>query len=284
MSFDSEKSFVMAERLKQLREKSGLSHDRLSKTLFSKYGVKISPDSLINYEVADANHTKAYKNQGMRIEYLRCLADFYSVSTDYLLGLTPIKSKDTSVQDMAALTGLTEQSIEYLALVKKIQNRQATTPFIEETIEHDLYAEQKHLEFLLAESTDSIPEEIQAIMDSLGISELEDNKALIMDTALQKSRELTARNSAQYETLTLDAINRLIEGEEECKTLHKIALYLFSLPQIGETHFRICEIGLSHHFFPLGADALSSSFLTEVDASLKELRKHTKKKFDVRTF
>lgn len=86
MGFDIEKSFIMAERLKQLREEKGLSHEKLSKALFDQYGVKISSDSLINYEVADAGHTKAYKNQGMRVEYLRCLADFYGVSADYILG------------------------------------------------------------------------------------------------------------------------------------------------------------------------------------------------------
>lgn len=101
----------MAERLKQLREGRGLSHDKLSKALADQYGVKISPDSLINYEVADANHTKAYKNQGMRVEYLRCLADFYQVSADYLLGLSPNPTNDKDLDAVCKYTGLSESSI-----------------------------------------------------------------------------------------------------------------------------------------------------------------------------
>ena len=120
MSVDVEKSFVMAKHLKQLREEKGLSHDKLSKALHDQYDVKISSDSLMNYEVADKNHSKALKNQGMRVEYLRCLADFYKVSTDYLLGLTEIKSPDYSISATVQITGLTEENVIALALAKRI--------------------------------------------------------------------------------------------------------------------------------------------------------------------
>lgn len=104
----------MAERLKTLREKKGLSHDKLSKALLDQYSVKISPDSLMNYEVSDQNHTKALKNQGMRIEYLRCLADYYNVSTDYLLGIDDIQSPNCDTRASAKYTGLSEGSISFL--------------------------------------------------------------------------------------------------------------------------------------------------------------------------
>lgn len=115
MGFDSQKSFIMAERLKQLREERGLSHDKLSKALFDKYGVKISSDSLINYEVAFAEHTKAYKNQGMRVEYLRCLSDFYGVSSDYILGETKIRSMNPDISAAVKMTGLSEDTIKTLS-------------------------------------------------------------------------------------------------------------------------------------------------------------------------
>lgn len=281
MGFDNEKSFVMAERLKQLRESKGLSHEKLSKALLDQYGVKISSDSLINYEVADSCHTKAYKNQGMRVEYLRCLADFYDVSTDYLLGITNTKSNDASVQKMVSLTGLSEQSIEYLAEMNNIRNRNAITPFIEETIEGELYLERLHLEAVLSDTTDDIPDEIQEIMDALNISDWRNNKELIIETALRQRREITAKNGAHFETIMIDAINHLIENEPEYKILQKIALYILSLPRTGKTNFRIRKIGLHQHFFPLDIDVISTSFLTEVDTGLKELRKNTSKEFDI---
>lgn len=120
MGFDTEKSFIMAERLKQLREEKGLSHEKLSKALFDQYGVKISSDSLINYEVADADHTKAYKNQGMRVEYLRCLADFYGVSADYILGQINDPCRAPSAIDDL---GLSEKAVRWLADLKTAPNQ-----------------------------------------------------------------------------------------------------------------------------------------------------------------
>lgn len=120
MGFDIEKSFIMAERLKQLREEKGLSHEKLSKALFDQYGVKISSDSLINYEVADAGHTKAYKNQGMRVEYLRCLADFYGVSADYILGQINDPCRIPSAIDEL---GLSEKAVKWLAEIQSLKRR-----------------------------------------------------------------------------------------------------------------------------------------------------------------
>lgn len=41
------------------------------------------------------------------------IADFYNVSTDYLLGLSNIKSVDTDVQTACKVTGLSENTIEH---------------------------------------------------------------------------------------------------------------------------------------------------------------------------
>lgn len=107
-------SIIMAERIKCLREGKGLSHDKLSKALKERYGISISTDSLMNYEVTSLHHSKALKNQGMRAEYLRCLADFYNVSSDYLLGLSDVKSLDPNVSTVMQYTGLTESNVQLL--------------------------------------------------------------------------------------------------------------------------------------------------------------------------
>lgn len=117
----SEKSFIMAERLKQLREKEGYSHEKLSNALNERYGIKISSDSLMNYEVSDPHHTKAGKNQGMRVEYLRCLADFYGVSSDYLLGVRETKTPDVNALNAMEFTGLSEDTVLLLNAINKIE-------------------------------------------------------------------------------------------------------------------------------------------------------------------
>ena len=97
-------SLITAKRLKELREEKKLSHIALSKALKEQYGIDISRDSLMCYEVSDPHHTKAYKNEGMRIEYLRCFSEFYCVSSDYLLGLTEDRNKKPSAVDELGLS------------------------------------------------------------------------------------------------------------------------------------------------------------------------------------
>ena len=88
-----EQSVKMGKRLKALREETPLngkkmSHEKLKEKLKEIYGVEISRDSLMNYEVSDVNHSKFGTNLKMNVEYLNCLSSFYGVSTDYLLAQT----------------------------------------------------------------------------------------------------------------------------------------------------------------------------------------------------
>ena len=107
-------SFEMAQMLKQLREERKLSHKSLAEELQSKYHINISKDSLINYEICDENRSKSdnLANMKMRVEFLDCLATFYGVSTDYLLGKTVKKTPDISVRGASECTGLSETAIE----------------------------------------------------------------------------------------------------------------------------------------------------------------------------
>lgn len=106
---------VLAQNLKALRQERGLSLPALSKAISERYRIKISVESLTNYEVSDIYHSKSRKNEGMSVKYLYCLADFYGVSTDYLLGRTETKTPDTSIQTTCAVTGLSESAVESLA-------------------------------------------------------------------------------------------------------------------------------------------------------------------------
>lgn len=108
------KSSVIAQRLKELRQRAGLSHDKLSVAIEEKYNVKISRDSLINYEAEDVNRTKAWANAGMRIEYLLCLSDFYGVSADYILGVSNVLTPNMEQKGVMEYTGLSEDSVKTL--------------------------------------------------------------------------------------------------------------------------------------------------------------------------
>lgn len=109
-------SFTMAERLKQLRTERGLSHEKLRDELQKNYGASIDKSSLINYEIAQPNHSKAYANQGMQVRNLRILAQFYGVSADWLLGISDVRSPDTQIHGVMEYTGLSEDNVLALHL------------------------------------------------------------------------------------------------------------------------------------------------------------------------
>ena len=84
MKFDCKKTSI---RLKRLRESKKLSHDKLSDEIEDRYGVHIDKKTLINYEKAETLSSKPDAVKGMNITRLTALADYYGVSTDYLLGV-----------------------------------------------------------------------------------------------------------------------------------------------------------------------------------------------------
>lgn len=118
---EKERSFEIGKRLKQLREEKNLSHVMLAKELEKRYGVKISRNSLMNYEIREDFHSKSDKlsNLHMGADYLAYLADFYGVSTDYLLARSNIRSANPDIQAAVRYTGLSEKTIKSLRQAKK---------------------------------------------------------------------------------------------------------------------------------------------------------------------
>lgn len=113
-----ELSLIMGERLKKERVAKKLSHSGLSDAIYEKYGVRIARDSLINYEVSTEHHSKSFKNNGMRVEYLRYLADFFEVSTDWLLGISDTRTQNAEVSQIGNSTGLSSKAVENLIELK----------------------------------------------------------------------------------------------------------------------------------------------------------------------
>lgn len=55
-------SLIMAKRLKAKGEDKKISHATLSREIKEKYNVDISRNGLMNYEVSDPYHRKAFTN------------------------------------------------------------------------------------------------------------------------------------------------------------------------------------------------------------------------------
>lgn len=123
--FDTEHKKLIATRIKTLRKSKNLSHQTLANELTQKYNIKISKDSLIQYEITDEYHAKWDKVKGMNIEYLYCIADYFKVSTDYLLGNTPNPTQNKNLDAVCNYTGLSEKAIESLVILKNKSDSRA---------------------------------------------------------------------------------------------------------------------------------------------------------------
>ena len=128
-----EQSVKMGKRLKALREETPLngkkmSHEKLKEKLKEIYGVEISRDSLMNYEVSDVNHSKFGTNLKMNVEYLNCLSSFYGVSTDYLLGRSDAK---TANEDISKQRKKGYKGKRFVICPKLVNKNQGKTKIVE---------------------------------------------------------------------------------------------------------------------------------------------------------
>ena len=81
---------------------------------------------MINYEVAANNggvvtnspSDKTLAVAGMKIETLYKLAEYYNVSTDYLLGRTDVKTPDTELKTVCEVTNLSESAAKKIIKLK----------------------------------------------------------------------------------------------------------------------------------------------------------------------
>lgn len=104
---------LCSRRLKELRQEKHISHQALADT------IGVSKQVVINYETAANNggiatnspSDKTLAVAGMKIETLYKLAEYYNVSTDYLLGRTDVKTPDTELKTVCEVTNLSESAV-----------------------------------------------------------------------------------------------------------------------------------------------------------------------------
>lgn len=98
---------IRSERLKDLRNSKGIS----TKGLADATGISVG--SLNAWENDDAVSGRT-STDGIKLENLIKLADYYGVSLDYLAGRTDIKSTSPTLQGVCEYTGLSESVVSQL--------------------------------------------------------------------------------------------------------------------------------------------------------------------------
>ncbi|MBQ8264306.1 MAG: hypothetical protein IJY96_06000 [Oscillospiraceae bacterium] len=127
MDYSKNYGDITAQRLRELRERKGYSHSVLADKFNRMYenlsytdkdgqkrSISLSESALKSFEVGDKPHSKRLAGDGMGIRYLRCLADFYDVSADYLLGLSDFETQDIELAIFQERFGLSDYACEAL--------------------------------------------------------------------------------------------------------------------------------------------------------------------------
>ncbi|MFT3951199.1 MAG: helix-turn-helix transcriptional regulator [Oscillospiraceae bacterium] len=91
---------LFGKRLQELREKKGETQQQLADA------ISITRQSLSRYEAAERT---------MNIELLVKVATHFNVTTDFLLGLSNVKSTELSIKNACEVTGLTEDAARFLS-------------------------------------------------------------------------------------------------------------------------------------------------------------------------
>lgn len=141
------------------------------------------------------------------------------------------------------------------------------------------------IDYLLGTSeTQTKDVDIQSIVKRTGLSE----KSLAYLSSLKYAYNATTLNSPEtplnLSTVPIDAINLLIENEQEYHVLYKIAMYLLSKGILGgELLVSICQSTSSASFY-MSSDTVVNGFLADAEGALKALRNKTEKVFDLAAF
>ncbi|MGN0467990.1 MAG: helix-turn-helix domain-containing protein [Acutalibacteraceae bacterium] len=114
MSYKKNDNIVSVMRLQELIDKSGLTREEIANKL------NIGASTVTQYRNGKRHLT---------IEAVIKFADLFNVSADYLLGLTNAKTKDTNIKAVCDYTGLNDEAIQTLHMLKSLSNN------FDETIE-----------------------------------------------------------------------------------------------------------------------------------------------------
>lgn len=96
---------IFGERLAALRNKKGLTQSELADNM------GIQRVTIAKYETGQ---------RAPSIDHLINFAEYFQVSTDYLLGLTESSTTDTNVKMVCDYTGLSEEAVETIVMDKEI--------------------------------------------------------------------------------------------------------------------------------------------------------------------
>lgn len=208
------------------------------------------------------------------------IAEYYDVSVDYLLGLSDVKSRNTTIREIEQYTGLSEESIKILHGIREICDFQRLTKAADDEVDllkkeccemeqYYLRRFEEDKEFKNDFSCRFGKDDLHELAKTAAYAGYDENKAAILsDMALEES-------------LKMNAINTLLTNETGLDILKNISIFLFSNDDKNSSvSFVIAErnggggVGIE-----LGMDYMISGMLSRIEFGLQKLRDQVQKKY-----
>lgn len=221
-------SSIIATRLRSLREERKLSRNNLADGLSSECNQSLTVESIRKYESYQNTNNGDPPNTVMSVKNLHALADFFGVSTDYILGRTDVKSADMSIQAIVEYTGLTEESIIFLHQLKSGYSQEVLLDNLVSILEHDIIfrikSDPTHYELaseMFDEKFGRVPPKTPGRKRQAQIMAQHERRKYIqgLNNALRKCP-----------IYTLNAINTLLSNNNQLHLLEEIGKYFSADP------------------------------------------------------
>lgn len=213
-----------------------------------------------------------------RITELAKIAEYFNVSTDYLLGLSDVRSRDITIREIAQFTGLTEESVDILHKSNEIIHKR----LIPDNIALQIDSIIGDRDDLIQECQDYI---LKQNFEQHEIGYLLDNSDEITDLFIEEQRKHYLDEIRFNEFSRIEAANYLIMHEHKYHILQRISMYLFSYTCNADGIYFTSESqdgnGCSYLF---QADILIAGILAQIDEGLQKMRETSKKKYRIRDF
>lgn len=168
-------------------------------------------------------------------ETLIKIANFFNVSIDYLLGVSPYSTADIDLKYVCQYTGLSEKSIKYLKMLSDIQSKKAIGPWAAEKIEYG----KKRKEFWTSNAgivkikNDPKYTTPGGLIDQyaaeFGINDKNDLQLIIQkyeESYYDSWVRLVISEDANRSTFPLTALNAIIESDQENSILTQLSVFM----------------------------------------------------------
>lgn len=269
---------VFGEKLRELREKEGLTQAQLADIL------NISRATLGYYENAERTPD---------IETLDLAASYFKVTSDYLLGRTPNKTTDTKLQAVCEYIGLSEKTCDFLHKVQCFAKGQ-----IKSQLYYNCIKKRKDEENSLSKLYEEYPELKQLMDEFLQCDDLQAEHRsysqkhpffdeAFLHLALSENDEdisYALRQPVEEAKKDLSAINSLLSSERIWDLTHLLVVYFFTDFTYGGSIFGTVTSYNGNdagRFFTFTPSTIENGILFEIINIIKAQKKCCKPKYQL---